>query len=85
MVNPNSAVTVPMPTPVLPVQSFREAVAQGETLKELMCNSPTHCPHTKILKRRDNLAAVFAPDAASGSLAGPMLEMVREIETRELP
>jgi len=45
-----------------------QLVAQGETLKELMCKSPTHCPHTKVLKSRDSLAAVFAPDAASGSL-----------------
>jgi hypothetical protein len=75
-------------TPVLLAWSTLDPpqlVAQGETLKELMCKSPTHCPHTKVLKSRDSLAAVFAPDAASGSLVGPTLELVREIETRELP
>jgi acetyl esterase/lipase len=75
-------------TPVLLAWSALDPpqlVAQGETLKELMCNSPTHCPHTKILKSRDGLASVLGPDAASGSLVGPMLELVREIETRELP
>ena len=75
-------------TPVLLAWSTLDPpqlVAQGETLKELMCNSPTHCPHTKILRSRDDLASVFASDAVSGSLAGPTLELVREIETRGLP
>ena len=60
-------------------------VAQGEELKELLCNSATHCPHTTVLKSRDSLAAVFGADAASGEPCGPTLELVREIETRELP
>jgi hypothetical protein len=75
-------------TPVLLAWSAQDPprlVAQGEALKEFMCNSPTRCPHTAILKSRDSLASVLAPDAASGSLFGPMLELVREIETRELP
>jgi acetyl esterase/lipase len=75
-------------TPVLLAWSAQDPpplVAQGETLKELMCKSPAHCPHTTVLKSRDGLASVLAPDAASGSLFGPMLELVREIETRELP
>ena len=75
-------------TPVLLAWSALDPpqlVAQGETLKELMCNSRTHCPHTRVLKSRESLASVFTPDAASGSLAGPTLELVREIETRELP
>jgi acetyl esterase/lipase len=60
-------------------------VTQGEGLKERLCNSPTHCPHLTVLKSRDGLAGVFGSDTASGSLAGPMLELVREIETRGLP
>jgi acetyl esterase/lipase len=60
-------------------------VAQGEGLKERLCNSPTHCPHTKVLKSRDSLADMFDSDTASGSLAKPTLGLVREIETRGLP
>ncbi len=60
-------------------------VAQGEKLKEELCHSLTHCPHITILSARDSLASVFAPDAASASLAEPTLELVREIETRGLP
>jgi acetyl esterase/lipase len=60
-------------------------VTQGEGLKERLCNSPTHCPHTTVLKSRDSLADAFGSDTASGSLAGPTLELVREIETRGLP
>ncbi len=60
-------------------------VAQGEGLKQRLCNSPTHCPHTTILKSRDSLASVFEPDPASQGLAEPTLELVREIEVRELP
>jgi acetyl esterase/lipase len=60
-------------------------VTQGEGLKERLCNSATHCPRTRILRSRDNLAAVFGSDTASESLAGPTLELVREIETRGLP
>ena len=60
-------------------------VAQGEKLKEELCHSPTHCPHTTILSARDSLASVFAPEATSASLAQPTLELVREIEARGLP
>ena len=60
-------------------------VAQGEGLKERLCNSPSHCPHTRLLNRRDSLASVFEPDAASRSLAEPTLELVREVEARGLP
>ncbi|MGA9328885.1 MAG: alpha/beta hydrolase [Bradyrhizobium sp.] len=60
-------------------------VTQGEGLKQRLCNSLTHCPHTTVLKSRDSLAAAFGSDPASGSLAGPTLELVREIEARGLP
>jgi acetyl esterase/lipase len=60
-------------------------VEQGKKLKELLCNSPTHCPHTAVLKNRDGLASAFGFDASGGSLAEPTLELVREIETRGLP
>ena len=60
-------------------------VAQGERLKERLCNSPTHCPRTTLLSSRRSLASVFEPDAASRSLAEPTLELVREVEARELP
>ena len=53
--------------------------------KERLCNSPTHCPRTTVLSSRDSLASVFEPDAASRSLAEPTLELVREVEARELP
>jgi acetyl esterase/lipase len=60
-------------------------VAQGEGLKERLCNSPTRCPRTTVLKSRNSLASVFGTDAASGGLAEPMLELIREIEARGLP
>jgi acetyl esterase/lipase len=60
-------------------------IAEGEELKEMLCHSATHCPHATILSARDSLASVFAPDAASASLAQPTLELVREIEARGLP
>jgi acetyl esterase/lipase len=60
-------------------------VAQGQKLKELLCNAPAHCPHTMVLRARDSLASVFGLDASSGSLAEPTLELVREIEARGLP
>jgi hypothetical protein len=53
-------------------------VEQGEWLKERLCNSPT------VLRIRDSLS-VFEPDTASRSLAEPTLELVREVEARELP
>jgi acetyl esterase/lipase len=60
-------------------------VTQGETLKTRLCNSATHCPHTTLLKSRDSLASVFGLDGSRGSLAEPMLELIREIEARGLP
>jgi acetyl esterase/lipase len=60
-------------------------VAQGEKLKQLLCNSATHCPHTTVLRNRESLASVFAVDAPGASLAEPTLELVREIEARGLP
>jgi hypothetical protein len=54
-------------------------VEQGEWLKERLCNSPTHCPCTTVLRIRDSLS-VFEPDPASRSLAEPTLELVREVE-----
>ncbi len=60
-------------------------VAQGEELKELLCNSATHCPRTTVLAKRDSLPSIFGPDSSSGSLAEPTLELVREIEARGLP
>jgi acetyl esterase/lipase len=60
-------------------------VAQGERLKDLLCNSATHCPHTTVLKNRNSLSSVFELDASGGSLAQPTLELVREIEARGLP
>ncbi len=60
-------------------------VAQGEQLKQLLCNSATHCPHTTVMKSKDGLASAFGPDASGGSLAQPTLELVREIEARGLP
>ena len=60
-------------------------VAQGERLKELLCNSATHCPHTTVLKSSHSLASLFGLDGSGGGLAGPTLELVREIEARGLP
>jgi acetyl esterase/lipase len=59
-------------------------VAQGERLKQRLCSSIAHCPHTSVIKSRDDPASVFGPDG-SDSLAGPILELVREIEARGLP
>lgn len=74
-------------TPILLAWSVLDAprlIAQGEKLKELLCNSATHCPHTTVLRSRDSLSSVFGP-ASGGSLAEPTLELVREIEARGLP
>jgi acetyl esterase/lipase len=60
-------------------------IAQGEKLKERLCSSLAHCPHTTVLRNRDNFASVFGPDGSGGSLAEPTLELVREIEARGLP
>jgi acetyl esterase/lipase len=60
-------------------------ITQGEKLRELLCNSATHCPHTTVLKSGHSLASVFGPDGSGGSLAEPTLELVREIEARGMP
>ena len=60
-------------------------IDQAEKLKEQLCNAPAHCPRTTVLRRRDNLASIFAVDASGGSLAQSTLELVREIEARGLP
>jgi acetyl esterase/lipase len=60
-------------------------VAQGEKLEQFLCKSAERCPHTRILKNRVSLASVLGPDTSESSLAEPILEMVREIETRGLP
>jgi acetyl esterase/lipase len=60
-------------------------VAQGEKLKQQLCNSATHCPHTTVLRSSHNLASLFGLDGSGGGLAEPTLELVREIEARGLP
>jgi acetyl esterase/lipase len=60
-------------------------VAEGEKLKQRLCNSATHCPHITVLKDRPSLSSVFGLDGSPGSLAEPTLELVREIEARGLP
>jgi acetyl esterase/lipase len=60
-------------------------VAEGEKLKQLLCNSIAHCPHITVLKSRDDPASVFGLDGSGGSLAEPIRELVREIEARGLP
>jgi acetyl esterase/lipase len=60
-------------------------VAHGEKMKELLCNSATHCPHTTLLTTNHSLTSVFGLDAPGASLAEPMLEFIREIEARGLP
>jgi len=60
-------------------------VAQGEELKKRLCNSPTQCPRTTVLKDGNGLLSAFGLDASSDGLAGPTLELIREIEARGLP
>jgi len=60
-------------------------VTQGETLRQLLCNSVAHCPRTKVLKTRDSLASGFATDPSGSGLAELTLELVQEIEARGLP
>jgi acetyl esterase/lipase len=75
-------------TPVLLAWSALDSprlVAQGEKLKELLCNSATHCPQTIVLRSRDSIASIFGGDASGGSLTEATLELVREIEARGLP
>jgi acetyl esterase/lipase len=75
-------------TPLLLAWSTQDPprlVTEGETLKQRLCNSRTHCPRTTELGYRESLASVFEADASGGGLAQSMLELVREIETRGLP
>jgi acetyl esterase/lipase len=75
-------------TPLLLAWSTQDPprlVAEGEMLKQRLCNSATHCPHTTVLGNRESLASVFQADASGGGLVQPTLELVREIEARGLP
>jgi acetyl esterase/lipase len=75
-------------TPILLAWSAldpQRLVTQGEKLKERLCNSPAHCPHTAVLKTSRGLASLTAPDGSGNGLAEPTLELVREIEARGLP
>jgi hypothetical protein len=75
-------------TPILLAWSAADSprlVAQGNELKELLCNSTAHCPRTTVLRSRESLASVFGLDASGGSLAEATLQLVREIEARGLP
>jgi acetyl esterase/lipase len=75
-------------TPLLLAWSTQDAprlVAEGETLKQRLCNSAAHCPRTNVLGYRENLASVFEADASGGGLAQPTLELIREIEARGSP
>jgi acetyl esterase/lipase len=75
-------------TPLLLAWSTQDPprlVAEGETLKQRLCNPATHCPRTTVLGNRESLASVFEASASSGGLAPPTLELVREIEARGLP
>ena len=60
-------------------------VAEGETLRQRLCNSTTHCPRTTELRYRESLASMFEADPPGGGLAQPTLALVREIEARGLP
>src|SRR5258707_1575655 len=67
-------------TPILLAWSAADSprlVAQGEKLKELLCNSPTHCPRTTVLRSRDSLSSIFGLDASGGTLAEATLQLVR--------
>jgi len=75
-------------TPLLLAWSTQDPprlVAEGETLKQRLCNSETHCPRTTVLGYRESLASMFEAGASGGSLAQPTLELVRELEARGLP
>jgi acetyl esterase/lipase len=60
-------------------------IEQGEKLKEFLCGVPAHCPHTTVLKERQNLSFLFGLDTTDGGLVEPTLELIREIEARGLP
>jgi len=58
-------------------------VTEGETLRQLLCNSVAHCPRTRVLRTR--LASGFGPDPSDNGLAELTLELMQEIEARGLP
>jgi acetyl esterase/lipase len=75
-------------TPILLAWSAADPprlIEQGEKLKEFLCSAPAHCPHTTVLKERQNLSSLFGLDASDGGLAEATLELIREIEARGLP
>ena len=75
-------------TPLLLAWSTQDPprlVVEGETLKQRLCNSVTHCPRTTVLGYRESLASVFEANASGSGVAQPTLELVREIEARGLP
>lgn len=59
-------------------------VAQGEKLKEVLCNAG-HCPRTALLAKRDSPASVFDLDGSGDSLAERTKQLLRQIEARGLP
>jgi acetyl esterase/lipase len=59
-------------------------VAQGETLKELLCKAG-HCPRTALLAKRDSPASVFDLDGSDDSLAERTKQLLRQIAARGLP
>ena len=51
-------------TPLLLAWSTQDPprlVAEGETLKQRLCNSVTHCPRTTVLGNRESLASCLRP------------------------
>ena len=60
-------------------------IAEGEKLKEQLCNSIAHCPQTTVLTGRDSRASVLALADSGGGLAQAIMELIREIEARGLP
>jgi acetyl esterase/lipase len=59
-------------------------VAQGETLKELLCKAG-HCPRTALLAKRDSPASLFDLDGSGNSLAVRTKQLLRQIAARGLP
>jgi acetyl esterase/lipase len=59
-------------------------VAQGETLKELLCKAG-HCPRTALLAKRDSPASIFDLDGSGGSLAERTKQLLSQIAARGLP
>jgi acetyl esterase/lipase len=59
-------------------------VAQGEKLKEVLCNAG-HCPRTALFAKRDSPASIFDLDGPGDSLAARTKQLLRQIEARGLP